>query len=104
MKTGEIQPQKDKGFIVTPFYIRTTTFPTNPIEVSIISKAKVINSKLVRFKPEGIEEFIKLHGFEYNTQQHFKAILLGYAYSGREWPFLEVIDESSNAARGRKPL
>jgi hypothetical protein len=99
MKTGVTEVQKDKGFIVTPFYIRATTFPLNPIEVSIMSKAKVINSKLVRFRPEGIEEFTKLHGFEYGLEHHFKDILLGYAYSGREWTFLEVIDESGGARK-----
>jgi len=65
------------------------------MKVTIPSEAKVIVSKIVRFKPEGIKEYIRMQGFGYNMNSNIQNVLLGYAFSGNEYPFMEIIQETT---------
>jgi hypothetical protein len=101
---GKVWVQSKPGWYVTPPTVRVATITTLPLTVTIASEAKVINTKIVRFNPDGIDEFIRLQGFSYFSNQSIENVLLGYAYSGQKWPFLEVIQESGNESVLPKPL
>ncbi len=75
-----------------------------PTRVCMNGGVRQLNCRLVRFKAEGIQSFIAEQGFHYyNDHAHesdgshisgMALILKGYAYSGKDWPFLEVIEET----------
>ena len=77
-----------------------------PTRVCLNSGARVLNCKQVRFKAEGVQAFIAEQGFHYYDTSGSSSgndcdscggmtrILKGYAYSGKDWPFLEVIEET----------
>ncbi len=89
--TGKIWNQDVPGWYWTNPLVRVAYIPTLPLRVTVTSEARVIVSKMVRFKPAGLDEFIRLQGFSYYT--NIENIFLGYAYSGKEYSFLEVIQE-----------
>ena len=105
--TGEVTIQKT-GWHITGPQVQVAPVSTLPIQVCLNSGARLLNCKLVRFKESGIQDFVKEQGFHYygNTswgQQNGCAsscagmanILKGYAYSGKPWPFLEILEEIS---------
>lgn len=101
---GKVWVQSQPGWYFTRITVRVCVIPTVPIKVTIPSEAKVINTKIVRFNPDGIDEFIRLQGFSYFSDQSIENILMGYAFSGKEWPFMEVIQESGDETVKPVPL
>ncbi len=92
---GTITIQKKPGWYLTSPMVRTTCLSTVPMKVTIPSEAQVIISKVVRFKPEGVDEYIRLQGFYYNMDSSLNSVLLGYAFSGKDYPFLEIMQEAA---------
>lgn len=92
---GEITVQKTPGWYTTTPMTRVTYIQTTPITVTIPSGAKLIISKVVRFKPEGIEDYIRLQGFGYSMNSELQSVLLGYAFSGKTYSFLEIMQEAT---------
>ncbi len=88
---GKIWTQDKPGWYVTNPLVRVSYITTLPVRVTVTSEARVIVSKMVRFKPEGLDEFNRLQGFSYF--QNLENIFLGYAFSGNTYAFLEVIQE-----------
>ncbi|MFA5051855.1 MAG: hypothetical protein WC544_02205 [Patescibacteria group bacterium] len=86
---GKIWTQEVPGWYWTNPLVKVAYITTLPVRVTVPSEAKVIVSKMVRFKPEGLDEFIRLQGFSY--YQNIENIFLGFAYADKEYPFLEVI-------------
>lgn len=93
MISGEVTVQDRPGWYRTSPTTVVASISTLPFKVSVNSSATVINEKVIRFKPEGVQEYIRLQGFSW-VQTNFENIMMGYAYSGRKWPFLEVIQEA----------
>ncbi len=91
--SGQITVQDKPGWYTTSPMVRVAYLSTLPMAVEIPSEAAVITKKIVRFKKEGLDDFIRLQGFGYSMSSSLANTLLGYAYSGREWPFLEVMQE-----------
>jgi len=61
--TGEIKPLNRTGyFIINPWKTTIHTIDTRPMQVRIEANNRVLNAKLVRFKPQGLIQFIELHG------------------------------------------
>jgi len=89
---GEISVQQNPGWYVTSPFVRVANISTLPLRVAIPSEARVINQRMVRFKPEGAIEFVKLQGFSITLGSSLENILLGYAFSGRQYPFLEILE------------
>jgi hypothetical protein len=58
----------------------------------------------VRFKKEGVEEFIRLQGFSLTLHDSFDNILMGYAFSGKSYPFLEIMQEAGPEQMNTTPL
>lgn len=88
--------EQDPGWHVTPPTVLTTSLSTLPLTVKIPSEARIINQKVVRFRKGKVVEFVKFQGWSWSLGDSLENILLGYAYSGREWPFLEVLDSTDH--------
>lgn len=105
--SGEVTIQKT-GWHVTGPQVQVATVSTLPTQVCLNSGARLLNCKLVRFKEAGIQDFVREQGFHYygGTSMSSQSgclsgctgmanILKGYAYSGKTWPFLEILEEIS---------
>lgn len=92
-RNGSIAVQHP-GWHITHPLVRATTITLLPLRVDgpyQTSARGVINVKLVRFRPERIEDFIKTQGFQYMGGYCEKSIFAGYAFSGKEYSFLEIL-------------
>jgi hypothetical protein len=87
----EVQPP---GWHKTNVFVRVMAVSTLPTTVQIPSSARLINQRLVRFKPEGAIDYVKEQGFDWINDTEFASIMLGYAYSGREFTFMEVLEKN----------
>jgi len=101
---GKVTIQDNPGWYMTNPFVAVVNISTVPHQVSIPSGAVVINTKIVRFKKEGVEEFIRLQGFSYSLSSSLDNILMGYAFSGKEYPFLEVMQEAGPEKMNTTPL
>jgi hypothetical protein len=101
---GRVWIQDHPGWYLTAPTVEVAVLTTLPLTVTIPSEAKVINTKIVRFKPEGVDEFIRLQGFSYYSDQSLQNILMGYAFSGKQYPFLEIMQESGAETVTSPPL
>ena len=91
---GKVTVQDQPGWYKTNPFTFVAKISTLPIKVKIPSDAAVINMKVVKFKKEGVEDYIRLQGFHWIvSDSELENILLGYAYSGQKWSFLEVVQE-----------
>ena len=98
-RTGEIHKQ-EVGWHVTPPWVKTSTLPTIPIRVEIFAgttrESRFILPKLVIFKPEHLEEFIKIEGFRWYGMYSVEQIFAQYVFSGKKWSFLEELKIENN--------
>ncbi len=101
---GKVWVQDHPGWYITSPTVQVAVIPTIPLRVTIPSEAKVINTKIVRFNPKGVDEFIRLQGFSYFSDQGIENILMGYAFSGQKYPFLDVLQESGGENATSAPL
>ncbi len=102
---GTVTIQDKPGWYRTSPFVEVGYLSTLPVKVKIPSNAAVIIAKVVTFKPEGVSEFIRLQGFGYWQEGEMENILLGYAFSGSSYPFLEVIQEATpEKTGGLRPL
>ena len=90
--SGIVTIQEKPGWYLTSPLTCVMRVDTKPMRVTPISLANIITSRLVRFKKEGATEFLKLQGFGYMYPFRQKLIMVGYAYSGREYSFIEVLE------------
>ena len=102
--TGEITPLDRSGYIFTmPIKYDVDKLDLRPYQVSITVDLKVsqriLNAKLVRFNPEGLDTFIAWHGRGAGSNlESLKEILKCYAFDkqeGKDCPFLEIVSELS---------
>ena len=98
---GEVSVQRHPGWYLTHPLVQVASVETRPFQVCLNAGARILNCKLIRFNPDGANEFVKLQGFHYwnggtcnncNTTE-FSRIMMGYAYSERTYPFIEVLEE-----------
>ena len=95
--SGELTIQTNAGWHVTSPLVKVMNISTLPQRVEIPSQANVVNVKIVRFvpEPEAVKDFIALQGFSYTVSGSLNNILLGYAFSGQDYSFFEIIQEGS---------
>jgi len=98
--TGGIETCTNSGwYIRTPVKYSVYTIDCRPVQITISANQRVLNAKLVRFNPEGIETFIKWHGMNAASGVHssnLPEILKCYAFDtvgGKDCPFLDVIQD-----------
>src|SRR5258708_4348758 len=101
---GKVWVQDRPGWYLTSPFVEVATITTLPLKVTIPSEAKVINTKIIRFNPVGVDQFIRMQGFSYFTDQGLENILMGYAFSGETYPFLEVMQENGQERVNQTPL
>lgn len=98
--TGQISVLEKSGWVViVPVRDSLHTKDLRPYQVQISANERILNAKLVRFNPEGLETFIAWHGRNAGEDiDDLKEILKCYAFDaldGRDCPFLEVVSEIS---------
>lgn len=98
--TGGIETCTNSGWYVrTPIKYSVYTIDCRPVQLTISANQRVLNAKLVRFDPNGIESFIKWHGMGAGSgvnSVNLAEILKCYAFdtvNGADCPFLEVISD-----------
>lgn len=97
---GNVYTQKKPGWYYTNVFTKVAYISTVPIKITIPSEAKVIVSKMVKFNINGLNEFIQLQGFSYELNQNMSNILLGYAFSGNKYKFLDILQETTDESLG----
>lgn len=97
---GEITVQSTPGWYRTGVLVKVAYVSTLPIKVTIPSEAKVIVSKMVKFNTAGVNEFIQLQGFSYNMNSSLSNIMLGYAFSGNTYSFMDIIQDTNQETLG----
>lgn len=102
--SGQTWKQTTPGWYVTSPLTYEVNITTLPLLVTIPSNAKIINSKMVRFNPDGVEEFIRLQGFGWGLHSSLDNILLGYAFSGREYTFLDIVQTATPESATVRPV
>lgn len=90
---GTMTIQERPGWYRTSPFTLVADLSILPQRVSIPSEAVVINTKVVKLRPEGVPELIHRQGFSYMLDSSLNNILIGYAFSGKEYPFLEIVQE-----------
>lgn len=106
------------GYVVyLPIAVDVHTIDLRPTQVCINANTKVLNCKLVKFNPDGLELFLKWHGRnDYETAHSmgssaeptdFNRILMSYAYDGHRggYPFLTIMRElKPEESDGSQPM
>ena len=102
--SGEIEAVEHSGWIIRPpIKYSVDKIDLRPYQVSItvnlsVSK-RMLNAKLVRFNPDGLDTFISWHGRGAGSSiSELKEILKCYAFdkaNGGDCPFLTVVSELS---------
>lgn len=98
--TGKIDRIERNGWIVrTPLQYAVHTIDLRPYQIQISANQRILNAKLVRFNPEGLETFVSWHGREAGDEiNDLLEILKCYAFdksNGEDCPFLIVVSELS---------
>ncbi len=85
------------------------TIDTRPMQIRIEANNRVLNAMLVRFRKEGLQQFVDLHGRGDYDQTRLGDILMSYAYEGmgtesysrealqKKYKFLEILGSTSGA-------
>ncbi len=104
---GEVQIVPHTGWVVrNPFHYSVYTIDLRPYQVSITAATattgisdRILNAKLVRFNPAGLQTFISWHGCGAGgSVGNLKEILKCYAFdkqNGADCPFVTVVSELS---------
>lgn len=99
---GKLWVQTNAGWYVTSPFVKVARVNLLPVKVHIPSEAKVINTKYVKMNPDYVLDYVKLQGFSYSMGGlNLEGILMGYAFSGQKFTFLDVVQEggTENAPR-----
>jgi len=93
---GKIDPIDHTGWVIkTPWKYDVHSIDIRPYQVSISANQRVLNAKLVRFNPEGLQTFVEWHGRAAGDNlTNLQEILKCYAFDrdeGKDCPFLTII-------------
>lgn len=96
--TGKIEKVEKQGWVIrTPIRYSVHTLDLRPYQLTISANERVLNAKLVRFNPEGLETFVEWHGRSAgDSTSNLKEILKCYAFDmadGKDCPFLTVLQD-----------
>lgn len=93
--TGKIERVHQQGWVTRmPFRYSVHTIDLRPYQVTMNANERVLNAKLVRFNPDGLQTFVEWHGRDAgDSKRNLLEILKSYAFDpdgGKDCPFLEV--------------
>jgi len=111
-------------FVVLPWKTSIHSIDTRPMQVRIEANNRVLNAKLVRFRPEGLSQFLELHGrgdykrstasSDGGTKSGLDDILKSYAYENygstgyseeeleKKYKFLDIMSGTNTFPQGNK--
>jgi hypothetical protein len=113
--TGEINEFDRTGyFLFPPWFYSVHSIDMRPMQLQIVANSfgnastsintvnqRVLNAKLVRFNPEGLDKFIEWHGRDAgDSRKELAEILRCYAFNraeGRDCPFITIERELNPA-------
>ncbi len=100
---GKIEKLEKQGWVLKPCWrYAVHTIDLRPQQIQISANQRVLNAKLVRFNPEGLDTFIEWHGRGAGDEPAAMGeILKCYAFNvnnGADCPFLVVLDEMAQKA------
>lgn len=98
-RTGTIKVLPRSGWFSKHMFLEDIhTVDLRPMQVCINANSRVLNCKLVKFNPAGLQLFLEWHGRQNYDQATVGEILKSYAYegSGKSYPFLIVLRELKN--------
>lgn len=118
-KGDQITLVEKQGYVqAIPFYNEVHTIDLRPMQVCIAANGRVLNCKLVKFNPAGLQLFLAWHGRgDYqgpgNASTHaqqggtqgcatqFCEILKAYAFEGQgtKYPFLDIHKDTGEAGK-----
>jgi hypothetical protein len=106
--TGKIETVEKQGWVIrTPIRYSVHKIDLRPHQITISANKRVLNAKLVMFKPEGLQTFVEWHGRDAgDSVDRLEEILKCYAFDladGKDCPFLEVIQEIAPNQGGGSP-
>lgn len=94
---GSLTVQTNAGWYITSPCTQVVCLPTLPEKVTLPTMANIIEVKIVKLRKEKVIDFVKLQGFGWDLKPNLNNILMGYAFSGKSYDFLEVVQDASNA-------
>ena len=92
-RNGNITYQTNAGWYYTSPFVKVVNLSTAPIKVYGPESKTVINQKIVKLKVEGLEDLIHREGVSYNLSGCQWGWMASYAFSGKKYPFLEIVQE-----------
>jgi len=106
---GQIEPLDRTGWIIrNPFRYSVHHIDIRPYQVTISANTRVLNAKLVRFNPAGLDTFLQWHGRGAGDKKDdLLEILKCYAFDtdeGRDCPFLVVMGTISTNNHAPQPV
>lgn len=105
--SGEIKPVNRTGWLlVNPFKYGVNTIDLRPYQIRISANLdvgeRVLNAKLVRFNPNGLNQFIANHGRDAGDNlTNLKEIFKCYAFApdgGKNCPFIIIEEETGKTS------
>lgn len=106
---GSVAAVQHSGWVVrNSIRYDVNTIDLRPYQVSITANwtisSRILNAKLVKFNPDGLNTFIAWHGRKAgNNVENLKEILKCYAFDleeGRDCPFLTVVSQLAPSQGG----
>lgn len=105
--SGDMWLQEGGGYHFTPPWVLVSCIDLRPMRLSVPTSGRAVSAKLVQFKKEGWRDFVQTEGWEYwwwanrfsfnsgykEECRGMRDILRGYAFSPKEYPFLETLKE-----------
>lgn len=98
---GDVGFQTNSGWHFTTPFVRVSEIPTRPSRISLFSSNIILNDKIVKYvsTTNAMIELVRVEGFHYcYTHQ----TLTPYAYSGKKFSFLEIVEEYHSSEKSSK--
>lgn len=107
--SGKIEKTGEQGWIIrNPIRYSVHVLDLRPYQISLTADisagSRILNAKLVRFNPEGLDTFVEWHGRSAGDSLHnLKEIMKCYAFDkeeGRDCPFITILQDVAPTQNG----
>lgn len=105
--SGKMWVQEKGGIHITLPWVLVARVDIRPVRVAVTSAGRGYSAKLVQFNPQYWQRFVEVEGWRYywwanrlsfnlgysEEYRGIRDIMRGYAYSAKQYPFLELLKE-----------
>lgn len=105
--SGQMNIDTVPGFNISAPWTKVVKVETRPQRVCVTSATKSFNCKLVKFVPGMYKELLRVEGLHYywlynrisfnggysEEYRGVRDLLRGYAFSGKQYPFISILEE-----------